>query len=316
MTDKKRFSIGRLVLLVVVLAAVVGAGWAYWIFKHPLATYVKQSRSELSRLGLEKSEIRIAGQRLVYWQGGEGPLLVLLHGGGEQAGTWAQVIEPLLERYRLLVPDLPGHGESEPSEGPLPFDEVVSGLEAFLDVQGENNQMILVGNSMGAWLATLEAHRNPDRVVRAVAVNGGPLTWDPSNPSLTPVDREAARELMEFMRDPSSPKLPDFVLDDIVRENATGPLGRLLQVPASYEEYLLDDRLGEISTPVELVWGESDRWMSLEYAERMLAGLPRARLTKIEACGHIPQNECPQRFVETLLAVLESDPPPLTTPLG
>ena len=87
--------------------------------------------------------------------------------------------------------------------------------------------------------------------------------------------------------------------------------------PPGTSHWLGSKTLGSIviwsRRPVELVWGESDRFMSLKYAERMLAGLPRARLTTIEACGHIPQNECPQRFVETLLAVLESDPPPLTT---
>ena len=84
----------------------------------------------------------------------------------------------------------------------------------------------------------------------------------------------------------------------------------MLQEPASFGEFLLDDRLVEISTPVELVWGESDRLMSIEYAERMLAELPRARLTRVPTCGHIPQAECPERFVETLLSVLETDPPP------
>ena len=115
---------------------------------------------------------------------------------------------------------------------------------------------------------------------------------------------------MEMLRDPASPKIPDFVLDDIVRRSNSGPIGRLLQLPGSFVEFLLDGRMGEISTPVELVWGESDQLMSLAYAERMLNELPRARLTRVTACGHIPQAECPDRFAETLLSVLGTDPPP------
>ncbi|MGB5343568.1 MAG: alpha/beta hydrolase, partial [Thermoanaerobaculia bacterium] len=245
----------------------------------------------------------------VYWQGGEGLTLVLLHGAGDQAGTWSEIVPALLEEYRLLIPDLPGHGESEPAQGPLPMDEIFAGLEALLAAQNGDSPFILVGNSMGAWLATLQAHRHPESVSRAVLVNGGALSGDPQNPSLTPVDREAARQLMDLLRDPASPKIPGFVLDDIVRRSASGPIGRMLQDMDSLVSNLMDGRLGEISTPMDMVWGESDRLMSLSYAERMLAELPRARLTGVPACGHIPQSECPESLTEALLSVLESEPP-------
>jgi pimeloyl-ACP methyl ester carboxylesterase len=299
----------RLVAVAVVLLVLAGAGWMYWVWRHPLAAHEKKTRRALAALGLERMEQELAGERLVSWQGGEGPLLVLLHGAGDQAGTWAPVAGALLAEHRLLIPDLPGHGESEPADGPLAMDAIVAGLEALLQTQGADSRPVLVGNSMGAWLALLVAHRHPEGVGRVVAVNGGPLRGDPGSPSLVPADREAARQLMDLLRDPASPKIPDFVLDDIVRRSASGPIGRMLQDFPSLERHLLDGRLGEISRPVDLIWGASDRLMSLSYAERMLAELPRARLTEVERCGHIPQSECPRRFAETLLFVLGSDPP-------
>ena len=45
--------------------------------------------------------------------GGAGPLLVLLHGAGDQAGTWSKVAPELKRHFQLLIPDLAGHGESE-----------------------------------------------------------------------------------------------------------------------------------------------------------------------------------------------------------
>ncbi len=309
MTDKRRFPTGRLALLALVVVLVVAGGWAYWIYRHPLAAFVKQARQALEDMGLERVETEVAGKRLVYFRGGEGPLLVLLHGAGDQAGTWATVVPDLLAEYEIVIPDLPGHGGSEPGEGPLPFGTVVSGFEAFLETWTREEPAILVGNSMGAWLAALEAHGHPESVRRAILVNGGPITGDPSNPSLTPSNREEARQLMQMLRDPSSPEIPDFVLDDIVRRSNNGPIGRMLEVPASFGEHLLDGRLGEISTPVDLVWGESDRLMDLDYAERMLEELPRARLTGVPKCGHLPQSECPERFLEILRTVLASEPP-------
>ena len=307
---EKRWSFAKRLLLAGVLLLIGAAGlWTYQIWKHPLAAHVKKTRRALEAAGLEKAEAQLAGRRLVYWQGGEGPTLVLLHGAGDQAGTWFEIVPTLLRDYRLLIPDLPGHGESEPEAGPLPMEEILAGLEALVDERSQEGRLILVGNSMGAWLATLEAYRHPESVSRVVLVNGGAVSGDPNNPSLVPVDREAARQLMDMLRDPASPKIPGFVLDDIVRRSASGPIGRMLQDPESFMGLLLDGRLGEISTPVDMVWGESDRLMSLSYAERMLAELPRARLTGVPACGHIPQSECPERLAEALLAVLESDPP-------
>ena len=83
----------------------------------------------------------------------------------------------------------------------------------------------------------------------------------------------------------------------------------MLQDMESIVGLLLDGQLGGVSTPVDLVWGESDQLMSLDYAERMLAELPRARLTGVPSCGHIPQSECPEQFTEILLSVLGSEPP-------
>ena len=77
------------------------------------------------------------------------------------------------------------------------------------------------------------------------------------------------------------------------------------------ERHVLEGRLGEVTVPVDIVWGTSDRMMPVSYAERMLAGLPRARLTELPRCGHVPQQECPAAFAAALGKLL-SGPPPAT----
>ena len=64
--------------------------------------------------------------------------------------------------------------------------------------------------------------------------------------------------------------------------------------------------------PVDLLWGASDKLLSVDYAKRLAAQLPAARLTTIERCGHAPPVECPDRFTEALLKVLK-DPLPAPT---
>lgn len=274
----------------------------------PLARLAAAARVALGEAGLERVETEAAGRRLVLWRGGSGPDLLLLHGSGQQAGAWAAVVPGLMDDFTVHVLDLPGHGDSEPAEGVLPFAQIVEGLESYL--LSLDRPAILVGSSMGAWLATLQAHRHPERVARAVLINGGALLNVPAEGlTLTPTDRESARRVMAALRDPASPPLSDEVLDDIVRRSRGGPIGRMMQDLPGLMAHLLDGRLGEVTVPVDLLWGASDRLIPLDYARRMESELPRARLTVIEHCGHIPASECPERFFSVLREVLAMPPP-------
>lgn len=309
----KRIAVGIAGLLVLLVLA---GGLLFWM--RPLAVFNWMRRQALTRAGLEKTAVETALGRQVLWQGGSGPTLVLLHGAGDQAGTWAVVAPDLTREYRVLVLDLSGHGDSEPAEGSLTLGMVVQGLEAVLE-QKADEPVILVGNSMGAWLSMLYAHTHPEQVVRVVAVNGGPLSQNllaspRADLTLTPADREQARRLMAALRDPSSPPVPDFVLDDIVRRARTGAIGRMPSRLEDYQPYLLDGRLQEIKTPVDLLWGESDQLLPLSYAERLREGLPAARLTELPRCGHVPQLECPERFLPALKKLLHEAPPSLPEP--
>jgi pimeloyl-ACP methyl ester carboxylesterase len=209
----------------------------------------------------------------------------------------------------VIVPDLPGHGESAPGAGVLRMSQVVAGAEELLDEVARERRAVVVGNSMGAWIATLLAHRHPERVERIVLVNGGAVPSAPGGPSLLPVDREAARRLMALLRAPASPSIPDWMLDDLVARAPASATARLLGDLPDLVAQMLIGRLGEVRTPVDLLWGAADGLMTIAYAEQMAAALPAARLTRIEGCGHLPQLECPARF-RTVLAERLAAPPP------
>lgn len=274
----------------------------------PLARQAAEARAALTEAGFERVEVEAAGRRLVVFRGGAGPHLVLLHGSGQQAGAWSKVAPGLAERYTVHVLDLPGHGDSEPTEGALPMATLVEGVAAY--VGSLDGPAVLVGNSLGAWLTTIQAHRHPEAVSRAVLVNGGALLNVPAEGlTLTPTTREEARKVMAAIRDPESPRLSDEELDDLVRRSGTGATSRMMQDLPGLVSHLLDGRLGEVTVPVDVVWGASDGLIPMAYAERMTGELPRARLTVIERCGHIPGAECPERLLAALKEVLAADPP-------
>ena len=297
------------------LAAAGGLAAAWLFVKRPLEVFTWFSRRALLKTGLKKVLVPAPAGPQTVFVGGSGPILVLLHGVGDNAGTWLRVAPSLASRYRLVIPDLAGHGESAPSAGPIPFADIFGGLEAVVEQQARGSRVTLVGNSLGAWLAMVFAARHPERVERVVAVNGGPLMGSGGGPSLLPGTREEARDAMAQLRDPGSPAVPANVLDDMVRRSPTGPIARFMGTAASMGTWLLnEDQLRALALPVRLVWGVSDQLFTLDYAKRMAAVLPDVELIPVERCGHIPQQEAPARFEEALLHALGNAP--RTTPPG
>ena len=304
----------RLGIVAAVLALSVVAVGAWYAWKRPLTVSAWFNRRALARAGLTETLVNSPVGPQDVWAGGQGPTLVLLHGAGDQAGTWANVVAALAPRYRLVIPDLAGHGRSAPASGPLGVGQILRGLEADLAV-GPRDAAIIVGNSLGAWVALLYAVDHPDRVARLILVNGGAIRGDRPDVSLTPRTREEAARVMSELTDPASARVPGYVLDDVVREAQTGALARLAQTSGEMGRFLLDGRLNEVRVPVDLLWGESDKLFPLAYAARMMAQLPASRLTTIGGCGHVPQQECPSRFRASLLDLLQQSPP-LPAPRG
>lgn len=294
-------AIGVLLVLFIIFAV-----WMVW--KRPLEVDARFSRLALGRLGFESTRIATPDGRMTVFEAGSGPCMVLLHGAGDQAGAWARLVPPLVDDYRVVIPDLPGHWKSDPRRGPLGVGQVLAGVEALMEGPCAGEPAILVGNSLGAWVAMLYAHRHPQRVERVVAVNGGAIREDNPQVNLFPTTRDEARATMKALMGPATPPIPDFVLDDVIRHAQEGPAGRLAQTAGEMGSFLLDGRLGEIEVPVELVWGDADKLMTLQYAQRLLDGLPRARLHTVHGCGHVPQRECPGETLEAIQKALVEAP--------
>lgn len=306
-------------VLVVVLAAIgallllmVLSG--LYVRRHPLAVAAWWGRRSLAAAGFTKIYVENSQGTQAAWQAGSGPALIFLHGLGDQSGTWASVAPAFVKDHRVLLLDLAGHGESAPATGSLNIGDMVDGLTSVLAKQ--TGPVTIVGNSLGAWVAMLYSIEHPDRVQRIVLLNGGGISGERPDLTLMPANREEARKLFDALMDPGSPRVPDFVLDDVVREAHRGPIARMAAEVEVQQSYLLDDRLQEVKVPVDIVWGEADRMLPVDYARRMQAGLPAARLTIIPRCGHVPQQECPQTLTAALEKVLSQAAPTRQDKLG
>jgi pimeloyl-ACP methyl ester carboxylesterase len=292
---------------VVILLVLIAGGLVFW--RYPLRVGAWVERRSLRQAGFEHLELSAPTGALSVWEKGKGEPLILLHGLGDQAGTWAQIVSELPANYHVLILDFPGHSDSEPSESTLTVGMMLDALDTLILAKCAGRPTILVGNSMGAWVSMVYGHRHPERVARIVAVNGGAARHTSQEYSLTPSNRQEARRLVSALRDPRSPAVPGFVLDAVVREASSGPVARMLAAGADLEKYVLNGKLGELKVPVDLLWGGVDKFFPLTYAGRLECEIPAARLTILENCGHIPQRECPSLFASELVKLLAAPPP-------
>jgi pimeloyl-ACP methyl ester carboxylesterase len=305
----------KIALLLVVTAIIaLTVSSILFFFLRPIAMTVWLRRSALRRAGFQKTKLITTVGKQIMWQGGAGPLLLLLHGAGDQAGTWYRVAPELKRQFQLVIPDLAGHGESNPVAGALSLGTLLAALEQSLDkAPWREAPMVLAGNSLGAWMAMLYAQKYPQRVTRVILIGGGPIKNE-AEIGIMPKDREEARRALDAVLDPSTPRRPDFVLDDLVRVSNTGPISRLLAAGVEdMSKYLLDDKLASFPLPVDLIWGASDRLVPLDYAKKLQSQFPHCTLTVIERCGHAPQLERPQELTRVLLQILASDSSPAPT---
>jgi pimeloyl-ACP methyl ester carboxylesterase len=259
------------------------------------AEYVARTRARLAEAGLTR---RVLGGT-VYWTGGAGErTLCLIHGVNDHAGTWAWVVPALAASFRLIVPDLPGHGESEPTTGVLDMQYLVARLAAVLDAE-RVNRVTLVGNSMGAWISILYTLSHAERVARLVLESGGGLAV-PLGVPLVAANRADAITILHAVHGPAA-QLPEWTIDALITRSSDSPMLRL--VAGGMAAHLVDDRLSEIGVPTTIVWGANDGVVTRAYVDQLHAGIRDARLCVIEDAAHIPHAQQPERFVACLAAI-------------
>lgn len=250
-----------------------------------------------------------------YLAAGCGQPLLILHGLGAIASTWSVIADGLTESYRVLIPDLPGHGMSEPLSGDLSFTIELSALESIIHAEC-TEPAILLGHSLGAWLACLLSYSHPEFISRVVLVNGPILTPWPEGLSMHPANRDEAARLFSATSSSRTPPPADAMLDAYLAYVKVGPIGRFTFDLDQWKPYFLNDRLHQFPRPVDLLWGMEDELVTFQNAEILLANLPRVRAHKLDHCGHLPHFDDPALFLEVLTEILSQPAPQLASGAG
>lgn len=293
----------KILILLALIAVVLGA--IRWLAPNWLAE--KTLGAGRLAAGLAVDYIEVDGLRLRYLEGGDGPTVVLVHGFGGDAENWLLLAPRLTGDYRVVAPDLPGFGASDPpADSSFEADRQADRLAALLTRLAPGERVHLVGNSMGGQIVAIVAARYPEKVASLALFNPLGIENEPGiGPSramqaysegrnlLLPADREgfeAFVDLLFYRRPPT----PGFINDYYAgRWLAQRP--RLVSVFEDISErYVpLKPLLGDIRAPVLVLWGEDDQVLPAAGAEHLAAGLERSDTIIFPACGHLPMVEKP-----------------------
>jgi pimeloyl-ACP methyl ester carboxylesterase len=272
-------------------------------------------RRMLAGLPIRQRQLELNGITTAVLEAGEGPALVLLHGGIECGGAYfAPVIARLAENQHLVVPDAPGLGESAPVDR-LDVDTFADWFHELLDQTHVERPMLVAHSVLGSLAARYAARHD---VLGRLVIYGAPAVGPYRMPArlryvairfaVRPSARNAERFERFAMFDLDATRHLDpawFVaFDEYTRSCATVPhVKRTMRRLISTEtKQVPEDQLRRIKTPTTLLWGRHDRMVPLQLAERASAAL-RWPLHVVDGSGHVPHIEAPGAFLATLATI-------------
>jgi pimeloyl-ACP methyl ester carboxylesterase len=274
----------------------------------------------LAEMPVTERRLQLAGISTAVLEGGDGPSVVLLHGPGEYAAKWLRVIPDLATTHRVVAPDLPGHGTSEVTDGPLDADRVSAWLGELIERTCPTTPA-LVGQILGGAIAARFAIDQSDRLGQLVLVDAFGLT--PFQP--TP---EFGLALTDFIAEPTEDthdrlwRRCAFNLDEMRERMGESwewlkayNLERARATNLHAAQHSLMTQFGmpaippadlmRITVPTTLIWGRHDLATQLAIAEAASARYGWA-LHVIENAADDPPIEQPEAFLRALREALET----------
>jgi len=296
----------------------------YFLF--PATLFNLALKAERHSAGLVKKEIQVDDHKIVYLEGGKGETILLLHGFGANKDNWTRFAKYLTGSYHVVIPDIPGFGESSQiQKASYDAENQLKRIDRFTEVM-KLGRFHLTGNSMGGLFAALYGAKYPHKVatlalLAPVGVKSpkmselATLLQKGTNPLLA-ASAEDFDQLIKlcFVKPPFTPSQfkkvlaadamthHDFnkkILVDM-KWNQTGG------GPSPIETFL-EPYLPQIQEPVLLIWGDSDRILDVTSVTILEKNLKHYKTIIMRNTGHIPMMEYPQETASYYMSYLRGN---------
>lgn len=259
--------------------------------------------------------VELPGAQVNYVDIGEGEPIVFVHGLISCWQTWLENLPHFARRYRAIALDLPGFGRSPMPSWPIDIPSYGRLLHDFCEKLGIDRSPMLVGNSLGGFVAAEAVTAAPGRFDRLVLVSAAGIvnTWRPEQRAVATtlawksfaaifgISRMKAMlrrprwgQLMigPFVRYPSRLR-EELLYEQVIGSVPSPAFGDALHATLSHD---IRDRLPRIAIPVLIAWGFNDRIIPVQAALSYRRRIPDSRLEIFERTGHLLQLERPARF--------------------
>jgi pimeloyl-ACP methyl ester carboxylesterase len=253
------------------------------------------------------------GTASAHYAFGHGPTLVMVHGLGSSSAQWLPTARLLAHRWRVVLVDLPGHGDTDMPD-PFSLDRAESALDRAIADEG-GGPVVLVGHSLGGLVATAEAIDHPERVRRLVLIET----------ALRPqVDAEGRAALLKAL-DGEYDQVLRSAYAEFGRDSAQGvalyqevrgldpthikPWIRLA-LSADLSKAAANLRMPVLAVLAERSWAKGESWPAT--AEALGYSLiPHLAKQRIEGCGHFVMLDRPATLAALIERFASTAPDPL-----
>jgi pimeloyl-ACP methyl ester carboxylesterase len=265
--------------------------------------------------------LELHGERVAYQDAGDGETLLLIHGMAGSSATWRDVIPQLAKNYRVIAPDLLGHGESDKPRGDYSLGAFAACLRDLLDELGIARATV-IGQSLGGGVAMQFAYQHRDRTERVVLIGSGglgpDLSWTlrllsaPGAELILPVIApqqvlSAGNKIKSLLSSAGvqSPRGAELwsAYSSLSDRDTRNAFLRTLRSVVDYRGQAVS-ALGKLhltaQMPVMFIWGDKDKIIPVAHGYAAHEALPGSRLEIMPGLGHFPHVEAPAAVAELL----------------
>ncbi len=277
----------------------------------------------------ETKSIEIHGERIAVRDEGDGEALLLIHGMAGSSQTWREIVPLLAKKYRVIAPDLLGHGQSSKPRTDYSLGAFAVGLRDLLDELGVESATI-VGQSLGGGIAMQFVYQHPDYCRRLVLISSGGL-----GPEVGLILRLLAAPGAELVMPVIAPapvlRAGNAVRSWLSSRGLRSPRGaEIWNAYSSFSDRqtrdaflrtlrsVVDYRGQSVSAlnrlnvrddlPVLAIWGEQDTIIPVEHAHSALKARPDCRLEVLPGVGHFAQVEAPMAVAALIDDFISTNP--------
>ena len=317
------FRRGLRILMIILAVALAIAAIVLW--RDPYSLVRAEFARQRVAAGLSKASVVIGDHRWVYAYNDDAPAgaptVVMLHGFTGSKENWYPVARRLRGHYRLLIPDLPGWGESQRIPGAdYGFVAQSARVARFIDqVAGSRDGVVLLGHSMGGGIAALAAARYPHEVARVGLLDAAGVRFADNrfgeqvlaghNPFAVHDAGTLERYLGTVYADAKARPAIPWPADDIYiarrRGEAAFEQDVLDHIGRGSERFLPGEEAAKIRQPALLLWCRQDAVIDASALDLYARRIPQANRVLLDGCGHMSLMEKPDAVAQAVTTLIE-----------